>query len=56
VEFKTNTLVDAKRRRALDQHLNFVVQQTEKFSSMLAEGLNNPGTSEEGTHILQWLS
>ncbi|CAG0900658.1 unnamed protein product, partial [Darwinula stevensoni] len=42
VDYKTQTKVEAKRKRALDQHLSFVVEQTEKYSSWLAEGMNNP--------------
>lgn len=46
VEFKINTKLEEKRKKALDIHLNFIVDQTEKYSSWLAEGLNkNPSTA-----------
>ncbi|XP_058805344.1 helicase domino isoform X2 [Phymastichus coffea] len=40
VEFKQQTRLEEKRKKALDQHLNFIVDQTEKYSSWLTEGLN----------------
>ena len=39
VEFKMQTKLEEKRKKALDIHLNFIVDQTEKFSSWLTEGL-----------------
>ncbi|CAG0922333.1 unnamed protein product [Notodromas monacha] len=39
VEHRTKVIVEGKRRRALDWHLNYVVDQTEKLSSMMAESL-----------------
>ncbi|KAJ8680257.1 hypothetical protein QAD02_016044 [Eretmocerus hayati] len=42
VEFKQNTRLEEKRKKALDQHLNFIVNQTEKYSSWVTEGLNKP--------------
>lgn len=45
VEYKQQTRLEEKRKKALDQHLNFIVDQTEKYSSWLTEGLNKP----EGT-------
>ncbi|XP_043282963.1 helicase domino isoform X5 [Venturia canescens] len=40
VEFKQQTRLEEKRKKALDQHLNFIVGQTEKYSTWLTEGLN----------------
>ncbi|XP_066594643.1 helicase domino isoform X3 [Prorops nasuta] len=40
VEYKQQTRLDEKRKKALDQHLNFIVGQTEKYSTWLTEGLN----------------
>ncbi|XP_014224907.1 helicase domino isoform X1 [Trichogramma pretiosum] len=40
VEYKQQTRLEEKRKKALDQHLNFIVDQTEKYSSWLTEGLN----------------
>lgn len=42
VEFKQQTKLEEKRKQALDQHLSFIVDQTEKFSQQLAEGMNKP--------------
>ena len=39
-EYRLKSQIDAKRKRALDEHLNLIVDRTEKFSSMLAESLN----------------
>ncbi|XP_076654085.1 domino helicase isoform X2 [Halictus rubicundus] len=40
VEYKQQTRLEEKRKQALDQHLNFIVGQTEKYSTWLTEGLN----------------
>ncbi|ERL92757.1 hypothetical protein D910_10066, partial [Dendroctonus ponderosae] len=40
VEYKQNTILEEKRKRALDQQLSFIVDQTEKYSQLLAEGMN----------------
>lgn len=40
VEYKQNTRLEEKRKKALDQHLSFIVDQTEKYSQLLAEGMN----------------
>lgn len=40
MEFKQQTRLEEKRKQALDQHLNFIVGQTEKYSTWLTEGLN----------------
>lgn len=45
VEFKMQTKLEEKRKRALDIHLNFIVNQTEKFSSWLTEGMNKSETN-----------
>ena len=39
VQYKQQSRVDEKRKKALDLHLNFIVDQTEKYSSWLTEGL-----------------
>lgn len=49
VEFKQQTRLDEKRKKALDQQLSFIVDQTERYSKQLAVGLNqaaHPGTSK----------
>lgn len=40
MEYKQQTRLEEKRKKALDQHLNFIVGQTEKYSTWLTEGLN----------------
>ncbi|XP_034942058.1 helicase domino isoform X5 [Chelonus insularis] len=46
VEFKQQTRLEEKRKKALDQHLNFIVGQTEKYSTWLTEGLNKTDGSQ----------
>lgn len=49
--------MQAKQKRALDQHLSFLVDQTEKYSTMVQEGLNvkllseTPSTSKAASVI-----
>lgn len=40
VEYKQQTKIKEKRKEALDQHLSFIVDQTEKYSQQLAVGMN----------------
>lgn len=49
VEYKQNTRLEEKRKKALDQHLSFIVDQTEKYSQLLAEGMNRPLTDSTTT-------
>nr|XP_029735558.1 helicase domino isoform X1 [Aedes albopictus] len=42
VEYKQQTKLDEKRKKALDQQLSFIVDQTEKYSQQLVEGMNKP--------------
>ncbi|KAG7202049.1 hypothetical protein KM043_004730 [Ampulex compressa] len=46
VEYKQQTRLEEKRKKALDQHLNFIVGQTEKYSTWLTEGLNKTEGSQ----------
>lgn len=45
VEYKVTTKLDEKKKKALDQQLSFIVDQTEKYSSWLAESMNKPADS-----------
>jgi hypothetical protein len=47
VQYKVQSRIEEKRKKALDVHLNFIVGQTEKYSSWLAESLkeSKPSTS-----------
>ncbi|GLV35974.1 domino [Carabus blaptoides fortunei] len=49
VEFKQQTRLEEKRKQALDQHLSFIVDQTEKYSQLLAEGMNKTADSANQT-------
>ena len=44
-EWRVKQKLEKKRKEALDQHLNFIVDKTEKYSTLLAESLaeNNSG-------------
>ncbi|XP_042903379.1 helicase domino isoform X2 [Parasteatoda tepidariorum] len=48
VEYKHQTWLEEKRKKVLDVHLNFIVDQTEKYSSWLTQGMNqsNKGSPE----------
>lgn len=37
--FKQSTKLEEQRKIALDEHLNFIVDQTEKMSTLVAESL-----------------
>ena len=41
VEYKQKTRDEEKRKKELDMHLNFIVDQTEKYSSRLMKGLSS---------------
>uniref|UniRef100_A0A182SXC6 Helicase domino n=1 Tax=Anopheles maculatus TaxID=74869 RepID=A0A182SXC6_9DIPT len=47
VDYKHQTKLDEKRKKALDQQLSFIVDQTEKYSQQLVEGMNR--TAAAGT-------
>lgn len=47
VKLKQETRLEAKRKKALNEKLNFIVDQTEKYSQQVAEGMNKaPGASK----------
>ena len=50
-EYRLKIKLDGKKKEALDQHLNFIVDKTEKYSSLLAESLavETGGGSKEGS-------
>uniref|UniRef100_H3AHV5 Snf2 related CREBBP activator protein n=1 Tax=Latimeria chalumnae TaxID=7897 RepID=H3AHV5_LATCH len=53
VQFKQQSRLDEKRKKALDLQLDFIVGQTEKYSDLLSQSLNEaPPTSKPGSsHI-----
>ena len=40
VQYKQQSRLEEKRKKALDLYLSFIVDQTEKYSSWLTEGLS----------------
>ncbi|XP_035827815.1 helicase domino isoform X2 [Aplysia californica] len=46
VQYKQTTRLEEKKKKALDLHLSFIVDQTEKYSSWLTAGLQNT----DGSH------
>lgn len=40
VQFKQQSRLEAKRKKALDLQLDFIVGQTEKYSDLLSQSLN----------------
>ncbi|KAM8779242.1 helicase SRCAP [Rhynchonycteris naso] len=50
VQFKQQSRLEEKRKKALDLHLDFIVGQTEKYSDLLSQSLNQPlTTSKDGS-------
>jgi len=49
VQYKHDSRLDEKRRHALDLHLNFIVDQTEKYSSWLSAGLQTGADSRQNS-------
>jgi E1A-binding protein p400 len=53
VRFKAQSAVDAKRQTVMDKHLDFLLGQTERYSSMLATKLTgvpeDDGPEDDGT-------
>ena len=40
-QYKHQSRLEERRKKALDLHLNFIVDQTEKYSSWLVEGFKS---------------
>ena len=40
VAYKNKSAADARKKEVMDKHLNFLVGQTQRYSSMLAQRLN----------------
>ena len=52
IEYKQRTLMEEKRKHSLDARLNFIVDQTEKYSSWLIESLTaNVSASRAGSAV-----
>uniref|UniRef100_T1JC71 Helicase domino n=1 Tax=Strigamia maritima TaxID=126957 RepID=T1JC71_STRMM len=52
VEYKQQSRLEEKRKKALDLHLNFIVDQTEKYSSWLARGMNKNLLESSNTSLV----
>ncbi len=50
-EYRLKTQIDEKRKKALDEHLNFIVDKTEKYSTMLAESLAEQATPAQSGSV-----
>ena len=46
VEHKHHVLLEEKRKKAMDMHLEFIVDQTAKYSNWLVKGLASKTPSE----------
>ena len=46
VEHKQQVLLEEKRKKAMDMHLEFIVDQTAKYSNWLVKGLGSHTPSE----------
>lgn len=51
MEFKQTQILEEKRKKALDQQLSFIVDQTEKYSMLLTEGMNRPGAESANNSV-----
>ncbi|GCB81511.1 hypothetical protein scyTo_0022999, partial [Scyliorhinus torazame] len=57
VQFKQQSRLEEKRKKALDLQLDFIVGQTEKYSDLLSQSLNEslpaskPGSSQLGSSL-----
>ena len=49
VQYKQQSRLEEKRKKALDLHLSFIVDQTEKYSSWLTEGLGAPSVASSSS-------
>lgn len=51
MEHKQHLVLEAKRKKAMDLHLEFIVDQTAKYSDWLAQGLGNSGERSPSTTL-----
>ena len=49
VEYKQRCLLDEQRQKALDLHLNYIVDQTAKYSDWLTQGLTQTASNDGDT-------
>uniref|UniRef100_A0A914CQ86 Uncharacterized protein n=1 Tax=Acrobeloides nanus TaxID=290746 RepID=A0A914CQ86_9BILA len=48
-DFRAQEIIESKKRKALDQHLSFIVGEADKLSSMMQEGLTGVPRDEDAT-------
>ena len=41
VNYKSKSITDARKKEVMDKHLTFLVEQTQRYSSMLAQRLHS---------------
>ena len=51
MQYKVQSRLEENRKKALDLHLNFIVDQTEKYSSWLVKSLKSQNTSISGSQV-----
>lgn len=51
VQYKQTQRLEEKKKKALDLHLSFIVDQTEKYSSWLTEGLQKAEGSRTSSDV-----
>lgn len=49
--YKQSTKLEEQRKIALDEHLNFIVDQTEKMSTLVAESLMKSANNSSVTAL-----
>lgn len=51
VEHKQQIMLEAKRKKAMDLHLDYIVDQTTKYSDWIAKDLGHPHSSSSSTRV-----
>lgn len=51
VEIKQTAKLEAKRKKAMNEKLNYLVDQTTKYSQLVAEGMNKTATASKATSL-----
>jgi hypothetical protein len=46
VDYRAQEIIEAKKREALDQHLDFIVSEADKLSNLVQEGLTTAVTTQ----------
>ncbi len=51
MEHKHQLMLEAKRKKAMDLHLEYIVDQTAKYSDWIAKDLGQPISSSSSTRV-----